>query len=761
MKNYQITIQKYKKKIVHPIEYQNISSFKTNFIECSFQKIPSTQKLLKNIKIPLIISINPFGNNDKNLDEEIKIINVSSNENINENNDLKKCQNCGSFLNPFSIIDGFSDWKCNICQYKNHLNQPEYIFGSLKNRPEYQNQVIDSFINNESNNDEFKNSKNLKNQFNYLFVIDFTKKSVSQKIVSILSQNLFKILQNKQIFKTDNTRIGFVTFDYNSVCFYNLSSKLNQPKVCVARDLSETFCPINGDDLLFNIQECEQNIMKMFDNFVDQILNNNNNNHININQNASPFAFALESSLEILKVNGGKILLFLTQKPESGKYGIDRIYPKNTYLGPEKEVTFLQPDPMQSKNYEEFSYDCLLTNISVSFFLFSSNYFDIPTISLIAKNTQGEIFRYLDIQDEIWEKSFRNDLKKSLHQFATQARLYLFTNSLQILNNYSKVIDTSDNYVIIPFIEKDHSFLFEMEINEKISTNVYIQAILFYNSFNNEKRIRIMNKKISIENSILNLYNQIEPLLICDLWIRKAILIAQKQPMFQVNWFLKESLIEIFKQFSKNINLKKITPSFFHENIPKYLQLLSLFTSCLPKNIMFRIGKISNDERSYFFNRLNHSHAKKTVCFLYPIIWQFYETESTLNETRIISSKKHFKQDCIHLMTNSEQIIIYIGKFVSCNLLMKIFSVQNFDELEPISFNFKKSDLDHEFKQKILNLIEFLQFYLRKKIKPIVLKQTEENEKKISHFFSEDRIGQTLIYGEFVEMILRQIQDFY
>jgi hypothetical protein len=144
----------------------------------------------------------------------------------------------------------------------------------------------------------------------------------------------------------------------------------------VVTDVEDVFLPL-PDDMLVNLKDSRA--------VVDTLLDRLPAMHAGTQNVESALGPALKAAWNVMRIVGGKMLLFLSRLPSVGFASL-KMREDQKLLGTDKEVTLLKPD---NQFYKDFALDCSRQQIAVDLFLFSPHYTDVATLSTAPIGLEG------------------------------------------------------------------------------------------------------------------------------------------------------------------------------------------------------------------------------------------------------------------------------------------------------------------------------------------------------------------------------------
>ncbi|KAJ6252265.1 sec24-related protein [Anaeramoeba flamelloides] len=448
-----------------------------HYINTTCEIFPLNLRTHEQTQIFLGCKIDPF--KEKQPNSNLPKVPVLAN---NSKSILQQCKTCRGYLNPWvKFHTGGRAWKCNFCGSSNDV--PNESFSNINKNgirfdhfqiPELTNTVLEYEM---EKNPQIKIEKNAL----FLFLIDVSKNSIKNGIISAISSTLEKLFQNnfrkqkidekekekekdkenenknekekqkenekEQEQEGSNISVGFIT--YNSTVHLHYFSSINQnpkegkgsnfqPKksrMYILPDTKDIYLPYKKG----MFAKLDKNGKKRVETFLKGL----NKMFQNTNDQESCLGSALKVLLALdLSVYNSKIMIFQNTLPRVGLYHLEnrvsKIYRQNSQevgesgtkkskinitkkiFGTTYECQLLLPALHNGKFYSTIGKTLANGGHAVFLFLFGKEYLDISTLSRLSLNTNGEIFYYprIDLQKRPdLFKTFSSNLKKIFTQW--------------------------------------------------------------------------------------------------------------------------------------------------------------------------------------------------------------------------------------------------------------------------------------------------------------------------------------------------------
>ena len=145
--------------------------------------------------------------------------------------------------------------------------------------------------------------------------------------------------------------------------------------------------------------------------------------------------------------------------------------------------------------YKNNAIDFSRLQVAVDTFLFSSQYTDLATLSVLSKYTAGTTYYYPNFNRTRDGLKFERELQHCLTRstgFEAVMRVRA-TRGLRITNFYGNYFIRGTDLLALPNCTSDSTFSFDLAYEEAVlsAQAITVQAALLYTSSNGERRIRI------------------------------------------------------------------------------------------------------------------------------------------------------------------------------------------------------------------------------------------------------------------------------
>ena len=705
---FQNTNQNSNQSKITNIKIENYSSINqtnklspSDFIRTSSEVIPSNQYLIRYTGIPFGVNLTPFPDIDSSL--------LSQYSFGGGNGAIPRCSKCKSFYNPFCLInDNYTSYKCNICYNTNELKNIDEK--TLKKIDDDNNTVYEIF----ANSDYIENSPM---SSNYVFILDFTNKSINSGAIKTFFETLRYIINNKYFVNEERTFISFITFNHSGVNFYKINKKNNSIQILeISGD--EPFVPDIKKNLIFPVDDNLDMINMLLD-CLENLYNNSFNNNSEYNKESEFLIFAIECGKVLLKNKGGKLLVINSSTLWKNKIEFyQEINKQNNTKSIFNNFKINLNDKNSNnaninninKNKEEDDYFIMLGK-SLTKYQITCDIFQIQINSELQNNqilinicnySNGNLFFYKNFNIFIHYKNLFNTIIKSLsNQRAYEIIMqYYISPNITIKQNLSIIPVQVNNSFLFPSIDINQTFSFFLEykqfkskenqeiINstktegdvynseEKELNEIFIQFSIIYTSLDGIRIIRIINKKIPVFDNKIEYIKNIDIESACCLMTKFLIkLLSQNGNVMTAMEEYKYKYFIFALSIFKQINLNELLSSF----ILCYLGIMKHKFFCL-ENVKY---KINIDDMLAGRNNLL---KMKIDDLLNVIVPKIYDITNVLNNSDnfenvfyqpVYLNKESILNDKVYLIDNGLFLNFYFTEGENNNKRLKIFFGEN------------------------------------------------------------------------------------
>jgi protein transport protein SEC24 len=714
-----------------------------NWLRMTINAVPNTPALLQKVGIPFGCIIHPMAQSEE---YKIPVVNFGR-------VGIMRCRKCRAYINPFvQFIEGGRRWKCNFCELVNDV--PQDYFSELDRngrrkdhgeRPELSRGCVEFVA-----PSEYMVRRPMPPT--YFFVVDVSYYAISSGMLKVFAETITDVLD--KLPDRERTNIGFITFD-STIHFYNLKSSLSQPRMLVVSDIDDVFLPL-PDDMLVNLKESR--------NVVDTLLTRLPTMHQHTQNVEAALGPALKAAWNVLRLVGGKMMLFLSKLPSLG-FAALKPRDDSKLLGTDKEINLLKSE---NNFYKDFALDCSRQQISVDVFLFSPHYTDTATLSCLSQYTGGQTVYYPAFTAEKDGHKFRCDLTRILtRETGWEAVMRIrVSQGLKIQAHYGNFFIRSSDLMALPNIDADKAFGAQIQLKDPINSKyVSVQNALLYTTSLGERRIRVSTLCLPVTNSLSDLFKFADVDAIVSLTAKMAVEKALSTKLSDARQALLNKCVDILTVYRSSFASPQTSSTQLI--LPESLKLLPLYTLALIKNLAFRSGsEIRPDERAYHMSLLRTLPVSLSIAFLYPRLYQLNNMPPecgrvdgsgrvVLPAVNNLSSEK-LDQAGIFLLDDGQYLLLWIARAASPDLLHQLFGTSH---LSTADNQLELVDQGNDFSSRVCAIVSSLRAQHSSNQKLYIIREGDPLEYRFFAHFVEDRSKTLPSYYEFLCQLQRQVQS--
>lgn len=656
--------------------------------------IPITNSLLKKSKLPFALVIRPY----TSLKDDVRP--------VPEVGDMiiSRCRRCRGYINPFvQFTEGGKRWRCNFCSLQNDVpagfDHSQHLGPQNRyDRNELNHSVVEFIAPPEY-------LVRPPQPLTYVFVIDVSVAAIRSGLVATVATTILESLDRIPN-ADDRTKVGFIGVD-SSLHYFSIPEDNEEGEVSlmVVPDLEEPFAP-SPESLVVGLAQARNNIEKLLSNF-----------HSLFIQNLNPsFALgpALKAAHKLIEVTGGKIVALAATIPN---VGIGKLTVRDDKVsGTTKEASaLLTPN---NSFYKSFAVDCNKHQVSLEFFLTSSEYQDVATLANLPRYTAGQTHYYsgwsaVNTEDVI---KLSKELSSVISQdialeavFRTRGSSGLTTSTF-----YGNFFSRSSDLCSFPTFPRDQGYVVEISIDETLTKPVvFFQSAILHTTSKGVRRIRVINAAIPTTNNISEVYASADQLAITNYFAHKAIQKVYNGSLNDARDLLNKQMHEIFVAFKKEIvssNVGGASPLQLSTN----LRMLPLLLHALSKNMAFKPGNVPSDHRSNALNLLGSLPLPQLIRYIYPSVYSLHdmpdevglpseETGEIVMPSCINASAESFERYGLYLINTASELFLWIGGDSVPELVNDVFGVADIFQV-PVG-KLELPELENEFNLRVRNVI--------------------------------------------------------
>lgn len=612
------------------------------------------------------------------------------------NKALFRCNRCLAFVNPhFRFVEGGRKCVCNICGLVQEA--PDEYFADRNNKPElyvgtYEFMAPDDYSHPPASSPLF------------FICIEVSQNAINLGLPQQVLTSIKGILDYIPL--PERSNIGIMTFD-TTMQFYKIGLT-GEPTEILVTDVDDPFVPEHVSGLSFNVAEQREQL----DNLIDRLLIWNYPQPSKVVLSAGTIADAMKNSL--LKNRGGRVLIFTSQLGTWGKYKLaNRIDPKA--MNTEKEKTMYTP----IETYINLAQECAAEGICLDIYACSSQYSDIPTLSVMCSQTGGDLHYYPNFNvsfdgERMYYQMFRTMTRTQGFQAVMRARC---SNGITVDQYIGKFKRRGPVEMEIACIDSDKSIAIILKHDSKLpeDTDLHVQCAMIYTNQFGQRLIRIFNGLMKSTRSIPNIFKGGD--------IDTLTNVIARQNAYAI---YEDMLSTIRERWHGNIismlTTHRITLGDGEANrilVPENLKMLPLYCNTAMKLPAFSLSGVPVDARLFSIHSLFGMTVHQSRLLFYPSIYSLHDISSqdqqpgTINTSEMVvlpnlvpCSLNAMSSEGVYLLYNGEVMLLYIGHNTNSEFLQNVFGIPSFDELAENPELWALNDYSNEESSKVLAIVE-------------------------------------------------------
>jgi protein transport protein SEC24 len=728
-----------------------------NFLRATASLVLKSKTLAAAAKVPMGVICHPMAGDTHDGNPDIKVVDFGK-------AGIVRCKKCRTYINPYvTWHDNGRKWKCNICgllndvpdEYYSHLNQDGHRRDRDK-RPE----LTDCSVEFVAPTDYMVRAPVPPV---YFFVIDVSttaaQSGMLQSMVNAIKASLDTLPGGPR------TQIGFITFD-TCVHYYNLHANLSAPQMHVVSDINDIILPL-PEDLLVNLQDSR----KVVDSLLDSLPSMFANNQAILNCTGP----AILAAFRIINDVGGKMLLFQTSLPTMG-LGALKSRENPRLLNTDKEHQLLIAE---DKWYSERAIEFSAKQVCVDTFLFSGQYTDVATLSVLSKYTGGAVYYYPNFNSSHMGEKFEAELKRTLTRptgFESVMRVRA-SRGLRITSFYGNYYVRGTDLLALPNCTADSCFGFDMTYDDPvlIGDAMTVQAALLYTTSDGERRIRVHTMLMPVTENFSQYMDTVDISCTVNLVCKQATDIATKVGFRQARDKVHQLTLDILRA-SEQAKRQPGATATDHES----LALLPLYSISLQKSIALRGGMdVRIDERAFYMNLCANMTIEESKNFIYPRLFSIHDMPDTAgipaeNPEEIVGvagsdniclpdlrplTNTTLTDDGVYLLENAHDLFLYIGRGVSSSIISTLFGVESVNEVDVTTLALQRENSD--FSARFGAVLDALRSERARFMHMHIIREVDPNAVAyFSRYLVDDAanfVGGATTYKDYYEMVRSQV----
>lgn len=371
-------------------------------------------------------------------------------------------------------------------------------------------------------------------------------------------------------------------------------------------------------------------------------------------------------------------------------------------------------------------------------YLFSGQYTDLATLSVLSKYTSGSTYYYPAFLAQRDSAKYEHDLHHNLVRataFEAVMRVRA-TRGIRFSNFYGNYFIRGTDLLALPNCTSDSSFSLDMAYDEAVlsAQAITIQAALLYTSSVGERRIRVHTMVIPVCATVAEMTESVDIDCTMNLLAKQAVEIAQKTGMENARQRVNQTTVEIMR--ASRVGGGAGVPGQYGMpqaaapvQIPNCLLLLPLYSMSLQKSPVIRGGTDTRiDERAYFQQLLLNMDIEESKVFIYPRMFSLHDMTADTglpsdnadaddevptagpNSVRLPAilnlSYERLSTNGLFLLENGHDLFMWIGRGVNPAIISTLFGVNS---LEGVDMSLLKINPDNsDFSSRVDAVINAL-----------------------------------------------------
>ena len=666
-----------------------------SYIRSTLNAVPKNNSLLKKSKLPFGLVIRPY----QHLDDDVNP------PPLNEDGLVIRCRRCRSYMNPFvTFTDQGRRWRCNFCRLANDLPVlfDQSMGGAPTNRYE-RNEVKNSVM-------EYLAPKEYTMRQPppsiYSFILDVSQNAIKNGLLATTTRTILETLESIPN-RDERTRVSIVCVD-NSIHYFTipLDEDSDEIKMMDISDLEEPFLP-KPNSMVVPLNSCKNNIEKLL-HMIPEIFKYNI---------MSKFALgpALKSVFNMIGGIGGKIIVISSTLPNEG---IGKLQKRNEtgVVNTNKESSQLLS--CQDSFYKTFAIDCSKAQITVDLFLASEEYMDIASLTNLTRFTAGQTHFYPGFSASHLSDvtKFTKELSKHLSMDITMEAVMRARGStgLRMSSFYGHFFNRSSDLCAFSTMPRDQSYVFEVTIDEPITTEYcYIQVAILLSLNTGQRRIRVITLAIPTTESLLEVYASADQLAMTNYFAEKAVEKAFNSSLDDARLYLSRSVQDILAVYKKDMVVSN-TAGGSPLRLCANLRMFPLLMHSLTKHMAFRQGVVPSDHRAIALNNIESTPLKYLIKNIYANVYSLHdmideaglpdENGNIILPQPINASATLFERYGLYLIDSGSELFLWVSGDAVNELVTDVFGIPDIFQV-PIGKQELPIVENSEFNERVRNII--------------------------------------------------------
>ncbi len=381
--------------------------------------------------------------------------------------------------------------------------------------------------------------------------------------------------------------------------------------------------------------------------------------------------------------------------------------------------------------------------ICVDTFLFSGQYTDVATFSVLSKYTAGTTYYYPGFFGPRDGEKFEAELERSLTRasaFEAVMRVRA-TRGLRIQNFYGNFFIRGTDLLALPNCHADSVFAMDFAYDEPnlSTTAVTVQAALLYTNSAGERRIRVHTMVIPVTQSLSDMLSLADIDCAVNLAAKQGVDTSLKGGLDASRTRVHQNCVEILRAAKTGVQQSQMPGQYgaaYQQpqapssggggEVPLSLQLLPLYSMSLQKNLTLRGGAdVRTDERAFFQSLISNMDIEESKVFIYPRLFSIHDmpmdagTSSDnaddvptagVNRVRLPAilnlSHERLTTDGMFLLENGYDLFLWIGRNVNPAILDTLFGLSSLENADMTGLKILSENSD--FSSRFNSIVEAL-----------------------------------------------------
>lgn len=431
------------------------------------------------------------------------------------------------------------------------------------------------------------------------------------------------------IHNSEKSYVAFITYDNRSLKYYYIDKE--EVKVSIVSDSARPFCPIPRKNLFKNCVEQKADIDKIIEK-INQVVKESQNQKVIIHGNIS--GAAVNASMQALKGNGGRVLLF-TANPCLIGYGSSKVRDEKVL---DKAETLKQGFIPQHNQFKDLAEEYSEERIAVDLFVIGNTQFDITTFSQISYLTGGKTHFYSinsKVLNDVTQKLekmhfdlFRILSRPNYYDVKVMLRHSLGFEVQEIIGQFGRKLGEGLKQ---NSMDPDFSFSFLMKSNENLkegSIYHFQLAVLYIDNFD-QRYLRIINYSIECISDLSKIYFNVDVDTMTKIIINKELLAYYNyntDPL-KIEENLSNKIINYLYFYRKKCSEKSPMQQLI---LPASVKFISLYiNSLLKKPVVRKVKDCSINSIFCYILSFMRDPCYWTIKYLYP---KFYRIDDIMED---------------------------------------------------------------------------------------------------------------------------------